>query len=121
LTKGNFMRKLIPVLLALAPIGCGGVKQNPEPVDVSGHVTQGGKPVSDVTFNLQPTGTGTQAMLPVKAGSFQGKVTPGRYTYYISEGRNAAAFKAIPGKYRSGALDRQIDVAEGKDLTITLD
>jgi hypothetical protein len=115
------MRKLIP-LLALALIGCGSVKQNPEPVDVSGRVTQGGKPVSDVIFTFQPTGPGSaQATLPVKAGEFRGKVNPGRYTYFISEGRNLAAFKTIPEKYRSGSLERQIDVAEGKDLTITLD
>jgi hypothetical protein len=115
------MRKLI-LLLALVLIGCGNnVGQNPEAVEISGRVTLSGKPVSDVTLNLQPTGTGTQAALPVKAGEFRGKVTPGRYTYYISQGPKAASFQAIPAKYRSGSLDRQIDVGEGTTLTITLD
>lgn len=114
------MRKLLP-LLAGVLIGCGDVGRNPEPVAVSGSVTLMGKPVSDVTLNLQPTGRGGQAALPVKAGAFQGKVTPGRYTYYISQGAKAASFRAIPEKYHAGALDRQLDVAEGTTLSIALD
>jgi hypothetical protein len=115
------MRRFIP-LLAVVLIGCGvnpGV--NPEPVDISGRVTLAGRPVSDVTFNLQATGAGTQAMYPVKAGEFRGKATPGRYTWYLSEGSNASAFRAIPGKYRQGAMDRQIDVGAGSALDLKLD
>ena len=116
------MRKWIP-LLSLVLIGCGGVNPgtNPEQVDISGRVTLAGRPVSDVTFNLQATGVGTQAAYPIKGGAFQGKATPGKYTYYISEGTSAAAFKAIPEKYRLGAMDRQIDVSSGSTLNITLD
>lgn len=114
------MRKLIP-LVVLVMLGCGKIEQNPDPVDVSGRVTLRGGPVGDVTLNLQPTGKGSQAALPVKGGAFQGKVTPGRYTYYISQGPNAASFQAIPEKYHTGSLDRQIDVSEGNTLTITLD
>jgi hypothetical protein len=122
--KGDFMRKLIP-LLGLAGlvllVGCGvNPGKNPDQVDITGKVTLPGKTVTDVTFNLQPTGTGTQAFYPVKNGEFKGKATPGKYTYFISEGPSASAFKAIPEKYRSGSMDRQIDVDAGTPLNITL-
>jgi hypothetical protein len=94
---------------------------NPEPVDIAGKVTLGGRPVSDVTLNHQVTGNGTEAAFPVKAGEFRGKATPGRYTYYLSEGPKPAAYKAVPVKFRRGSLDRQIDIAAGTTVTITLD
>lgn len=115
------MRKLIP-LAALVLIGCSvDPGKNAEQVDISGRVSQGGKVVTDVTFNLQPTGMGTQATLPIKDGEFKGKVTPGRYTYYITEGSKPAAYTGIPEKYRAGSMDRQIDVTAGSTLNITLD
>lgn len=115
------MRKLLP-LIAFVLIGCGiNPGTNPDPVDITGTVTLNNKPLSDVTFNLQPTGTGTQAALPVKGGEFKGKVTPGRYTYFISEGTKAAAFKSVPSKYQLGSMDRQVDVAAGTKLEIKLD
>jgi hypothetical protein len=115
------MRKLFP-LAALVLIGCSSDPgKNPEQVDVSGKVTLAGKAVSDVFLNLQPTGSGTEARLPVKNGEFKGKLTPGRYTYYITEdSKRPAAFQAIPEKYRAGSLDRQINIDEGS-LTLTLD
>ncbi len=118
------MRKRIPLLVVvLVGLGCGGVNPgtNPDQVDITGKVTLAGRLVNDVTFNLQATGVGTQAAYPVKAGAFQGKATPGKYTYFISEGTNASAFKAIPEKYRQGAMDRQINVGSGSVLNITLD
>jgi hypothetical protein len=116
------MRKLIPLLGLALLIGCGiNPGTNPDQVDITGRVTlPGGKAVTNVTFNLQPTGTGTQAFYPVKNGEFKGKATPGKYTYFISEGASAAAFKTIPAKYRAGSMDRQIDVAAGA-LTINLE
>lgn len=117
------MRKLL-TLCCLMVIGCGGVNPgtNPGPVDFSGKVTRNGKPVSEVTFNLQPTGHGSlPAVLPVKNGEIKGKVNPGRYTFFFSDGPNPAAIAAIPEKYREGTLERQIEVAEGTPLTITLD
>ena len=87
-----------------------------------GRVTKGGRPVSDVVLNLQPTGDGTQATLPVKGGDFRGSITPGKYTYYISEANGKTkAFASIPEKYREGSLDRQIEIEKGKSLDLTLD
>lgn len=116
------MRKLTPLLATLLLFGCGiNPGKNPDQVDITGRVTlPGGKAVTGVTFNLQPTSTGTQAFYPVVKGEFKGKATPGRYTYFISEGPSAAAFNAIPAKYRAGAMDRQIDVGPGA-LNVTLE
>jgi hypothetical protein len=115
--------KTTALFVLVFAIGCGNksVKKNAEPVEISGSVSMGGRPVNDVVFNLQPTGDGAQATLPVKDGAFQGTVTPGTYTYYISETRNARAFEAIPEKYRSGAMDRKVEVASGTRLTVQLD
>lgn len=113
-----------PLLLGLLLAGCGykDPGKNPEPVEVSGRLTKGGRPVSDVVLNLQPTGNGTQATLAVKGGDFRGSITPGKYTYYISEASGkAAAFASIPDKYREGSLDRQLEIEQGKSLDLTLD
>lgn len=120
------MRKLMP-LIGLALVGCGGIDpgKNSDPVEISGRITlAGGQPVSDVTLNLQPTGTGTQATLPVKNGEFKGTVTPGKYTYYFSEGPKGvkpAGFQVIPEKYRAGAMDRQIEIKAGSPLVLNLE
>lgn len=117
------MRLLLP-LLAVVLTGCGKMMPdaNPDPVEVAGRVTLNGKGVSDVTLTLQVTGgTGAMATLPVKNGDAKGSVVPGKYTYFIAEGTNAAAFQKIPNKYRAGAMDRQIEIAAGTTLHITLD
>ena len=99
------------LLVCLTFLGCShNPGKNPDPIEVQGKVTLNSKPVSGVTFNFQPTGTGTQAALPVKDGTFKGSVTPGKYTYYVTEGASAANFNAIPQKYREGSLERQIDI-----------
>jgi hypothetical protein len=115
------MRKLIP-LFGLVLIGCmRDPGHNPDPVEVSGTVQAGGKSVTDVVLNLQPTGQGGQATIPVKNGEFRGSVIPGRYTWYFTETRNTAAFRTIPEKYRAGSLDRQIDVKPGAALNLSME
>ena len=60
--------------------------------------------------------------MPVKGGAFRGSITPGKYTYYISEvSGKTTAFASIPEKYREGSLDRQIEIETGKSLDLTLD
>lgn len=115
------MRTLV-LLAGLLVVGCGvNPGKNPDPVEISGKVTRGGRPITDVVLNLQPTGSGTQAMYPVVNGEFKGKATPGKYTYYFSQGRNPANFRGIPEKYQSGAMDRQVDISAGASLTLTID
>lgn len=114
------MRKLLP-WLALAIIGCGGatIVPNPDPVDVSGSVTLSDKPVLDVVLNLQPTGAGLPAVIPVTDGKFTAKLIPGKYAYFITEGKSPASFKAIPKEFREASLDR--DELEVNDDTTSLD
>ena len=111
------------LLCVFAVCGCGGVSvsPNPEPVDVTFNVTAGGKPVSDVKFNFQPTGDGLPAVVDVKDGSFQWKVTPGKYTWFISPGSKEAAFAAVPAQYHEGALDRQFEISGGESMEFKLD
>jgi hypothetical protein len=115
------MRRLIP-LFGLIVAGCTSINpgKNPEQVEISGKVTMNGRPVSDVVFNLQPTGQGTQAVYPVVNGTFKGSATPGKYTYYITEGKNPAVYNAIPQRYRGGSMDRVIEIKSGTELTIDL-
>jgi hypothetical protein len=95
--------------------------KNPDMVEVQGKVTVNSKPLTGVTVNFQPTGVGTQATMPVKDGSFKGSITPGKYTYYVTEGSNTASYKSVPSKYREGSLDRQIDIGAGQTLDLKLD
>ncbi len=107
-------------LCALLFCGCGvHPGTNPDPIQIVGSVLHNGKPISDVVLNLQATGAGVQATLPIRNGTFQGNIVPGRYTFFISEGTSAGAFKAIPPKYHQGSLDRQFDI-DGKTNALTL-
>lgn len=114
------MRKLF-LLLALVPLGCGvRVVENPEPVSLSGRVTVGGKPITGVMLNLQTTGKGLPAIIPVIEGAFEAKVTPGRYAYFITRGPLAESYELIPNEFREATLDRQFDMAAGKTLDVEM-
>ena len=113
-------------LLLLAAAGCGvQVGKTLEPVDISGSVTVGDKPVSNVILNFQPTGAGTlPVMIPIKDGKFETTASPGRYAWYFEEtkdGKNAKEFEAIPVEYRAADLDRQIDVSAGAELEFAIE
>jgi hypothetical protein len=99
-------------LLLLLPLGCGSVNpgKTGDPVEIEGRVAIKGQAVDGLTFNLQPTGDGTPMTLPVKKGAVKGTVTPGKYTYFLSEGPARSAFAAVPAKYRAGSMDRQIEI-----------
>jgi len=116
-------------LLVLLLAGCGGMvtpSANSAPVALTGTITRAGQPVSDVIFNLQPTGPGSMPSGgPVKDGKFETTANPGKYTYFFSEApkeiANAKkAFEAIPAELREGSMDRQIEVVAGQPLDIQL-
>lgn len=116
------MRKLAFMAIALVAPGCGPrITTTPAPTEVSGRVTLAGTPVTDVKVNFQPIGPGLPATIPVTDGEFRGHVTPGQYTYYLSEGSSEATLESIPEKYRAGAMDRKLDVAPGATLTLSLE
>ena len=105
-------------------VGCGGVKVVPKPdfVDVTFSVTAGGKPVNDVTMTLLSVGeVGGQVQGPVAQGKLKLSVIPGTYTYFVAEGKNPAAFNAIPAKYHAGAMDRTFEVKEAGSIELKLD
>lgn len=99
------------LFLLVAAAGCGSVKMNPEPVNVSGSVTVGGQPVSNVILQFQPTGDGLPAPVPVADGKFTASILPGQYAYFIGEGTDLKAYEAVPAEFRAATLDRQITVS----------
>lgn len=117
------MMRILCLAIVLASMGCGGVSitPNPDPIPVSGKVTVGGKPVTDVKINFQATEIGLPAVADVKDGAFTANIVPGKYTYYFTEGKKPASFKSIPDAYRIGSLDRQKEITDGSALELALD
>ena len=115
--------RLVLVALPLAVLGCGGVTpdKNPDPVEITGTVTLGGKPVDGATMNFQTTGQGAQALIPIKAGKYKGVVIPGKYTYYVTEGSHPAALKGVPAAWQAGSLERQVEIPGPMTLDVKLD
>lgn len=113
------MRSLF-LLFGLVLCGCtASTGKNEEPVEVSGRITHNNKPVSGVTVNFQPTGRGAQASNSVKDGNYKVTITPGKYTYYLTEGSNNT--NAIPEKYRAGSLERQVEITSAQTLNLDLE
>jgi len=80
-------------------------------VNVSGSVTVGGQPVSNVILQFQPTGEGLPAPIPVTDGKYTATILPGQYAYFIGEGTDVKAFESVPAEFRAATLDRQITVS----------
>jgi hypothetical protein len=119
----NRFRFLCLALLAFA--GCGGVSVTPNPtqVDVEANVTSGGKPVDDVRLVLLALDDkgGGQAQGSVAKGKVKLSVYPGKYTYFVEEGKTDASIKKIPEIYLTGNKDRTIDISSGSTIDIKLD
>lgn len=116
------MRKFVPLLGALV-LGCGvNPGTTPDQVDVTGKLAVKGKAIDGVQVRFQPmSATGNPAEFPVTNGAFKGKMTPGQYTYYVTEGKSAAAFKTVPDAFKMGSADRKVDVAAGAALDLKAD
>ena len=84
-------------------------------------VTAGGKPVSGMKFNFQPTESGLPAVAEITDGKCQTKVTPGKYTWYVSAGKDEALLSTVPEEYLEGAMERQIEVKGGDAIEVSLD
>jgi len=110
------------VLLGLC--GCGGVNPgvNPDPIDVIVNVTVAGKPADDLKFNFQPTGPGAlPAVFDIVEGIATAKVTPGKYTYFVTAGEDPENFDSVPTAYHQGSMERQLEVKPGEMIEIKLD
>jgi len=113
------------VACALLLTGCGpegGTRS--DPVKVSGTVTgKNGKPVDkvDISFFVLSS-DGTPGQFPVVNGKFSGTLAPGKYSFFFVEGKNVAAFNAIPEPYRQNSADHKIEISGPTDaLAITLE
>jgi hypothetical protein len=109
------------LMFSLALTGCSSyVSTNPgEQVDVSGQVTApSGKSVAGYNLFFHPTGgEAQQVQFPLSAtGTFSGKMVAGPYTYYLTPGTgkaNEKTLESFPPAYRTGSLDRKIEVKAG--------
>jgi hypothetical protein len=112
--------RAIVLLLLGVTIGCAASKV-PEPKDVTGTVKIAGQPVTGVNLALQPTEGGMPNGMEIIDGAVKGTVVPGKYAYFIAEGKDKKAFEAIPEKYRAASLDRQVKISAGSTLEINLE
>jgi len=104
-------------------VGCGGptVVTNPAPGEVTFNVKRSGAPVTDLVLNLQPLADGLPSVGTIENGVVKLPVTPGTYTYYVTQGKSEAAFNAIPEAFRSGAMDRKLEITSSSTVEIALD
>lgn len=114
------MRRFTFLIVLLC--GCGGINPgiNPDPVEVTGKVTSGGRPVNDVTLVFHAIKGGVQASVLVRQGQFTRAVVPGTYTYYFTKGASPAGLTSVPEKYRAGDMERQLQITNGCTLDLLL-
>ncbi len=71
-------------------------------------------------MTLQPLVAGGQAVGDVVNGQLVASVVPGTYTYYIDRGKQEGDLKAIPEAYRTGALDRRLEITQAGTYEVSL-
>lgn len=127
LFRKSFMyRRLWPVLALIVIVGLGCSREpvrNAEPVQVTGSVKLKGAAVTGVVLNLQPTAPGAHPVsTPVTDGVFSALMTPGRYCYFITEGKSPAAIRAVPKEYLRPDIElRDEIVVEASSPTVEID
>lgn len=109
------LRSGLLLMLLSAAVGCGGVTATPfsEPVSVTGNVQMAGKPATDIAINFQPTGDGLPAVVQVKDGKFEAQVTPGKYTWFVSQASSKTGERSlskVPAAFQQGSMERQFEV-----------
>lgn len=108
---------LLPLALGCFT-GCSSVSEKDEKVvDVSGSATgKDGKPLDGVGISFIPLSEGANtADMSVVKGKFSGKLATGKYTYFYIEGKNKAAYKAIPDGYKETNANRTFEVKSATD------
>ena len=107
-------------------IGCSpGVKLKAPPVNISGNVTQGSRPVGGVAIVFQPLDDGHVREIPVrKDGTFSGELVSGEYAYYVTKPAGLVVAQPAPKlspKYYQADMSRTVTVEPDKLLAIALD
>lgn len=114
--------RFLALTCVVLSVGCGPtIVPNPAPVEVTFNVKQAGKPLNDFTFNLQPIAEGVQSSGKIEGGVAKLAVTPGTYTYYISQGSSEAALDSIPAAFQNGAMDRKLEITASTTIDVTID
>ena len=120
----NVQSCLAIAVLALVGLGgCGGTSQPlDQPVKATGKVVGGdGKPVGDVTLQLQPLESGFLKTVDVGAdGTFSVETQPGKYAYYFAPKSGAKVAPASVSKYTEANMERTVVVAAGQPIEIKL-
>jgi hypothetical protein len=121
------MRFLTIVVMVLGAVGCGapqpGIKE--APVNVTGTVSQAGRPVGNFSVSFQPLDHGHLKSLPVEPdGTFQGELISGTYAYSVvpsTAAESQQALSKVPPKYLEADLERTVKVEAGREVLIVLD
>lgn len=111
-------------------VGCSGDPgKYPDPTEITGKVVgPSGAPLSGVKIFFQPTGNTPTAFAVVgNGGSFSSKAVAGEYVFYFEaiqpasedqEEAFAAAFAAIPAKYREPNKDHTVKLEPGVEIKL---
>ncbi len=116
----KFSLRLLPLLVALAVVGCGTGTQPVEmETTVKGVVELNGKPVGPVAISFYSPRHGNMAKAEVdKSGSFalNEKIPAGHYTLYLSAPESGGGAAGIPSKYFSDtATDQFFELKPGEN------
>ena len=81
------MRLTIVLILLVGVLGCSSeVRRKATPVNVTGKVSQSGRPLGGMVMIFQPLGDGHMREFPVqKDGTFNGELISGKYAYYVAK------------------------------------
>ena len=120
------MRLLLILICIVSLVGCSSeVQLKGTPVNVSGKVSQSGRPLGGMVMIFQPLGDGHVREFPVqKDGSFNGELISGEYAYYVAKPTVqvvAQGLKTLSPKYFDADLSRTVAVESGQQLAIALD
>jgi hypothetical protein len=118
------MLRLVLLLLACVFTGCAyNVPPMGDASSVAVKVTSGGAPVSGVVLMLQPLEDGHPAPCKLGAdGTFEAKMVPGKYAFFVQKDGDDAAFSKINAKFHEADLGRTVTVKPGQtSLDVALD
>ena len=120
------MRLLVASILIVGLAGCSsGMKLKGPPVNVSGKVLRGSRPVTGIVMIFHPLGDGHVRQFPLhRDGTFNGELICGEYAYYIAKPNVAGAVQApikLSAKYFEADLARTVTVEPDKLLAIALE
>ncbi len=110
-------------LMGLCLTGCGpSAAPLGAPVKTTGKVVDSaGKPVGNVTLNLQPLESGYTKLIDLKAdGTFEVETQSGKYAYFFTPKSGTKQVPPQVTKYAEASMDRTVQVAANTPIDIQL-